>query len=1127
MTTTMMMTRLRMTALASVALLLSVWSPAKAQNAVLTGKVTAESGLPLEGAQVLIPDLGPSASAATGAKGTFTITVPAARVSGQQVSLRVRAISYAPESRLIRLTPGNHTEDFVLKADVNRLSEVVVTGVVGDAVECAKVPFAIGRLTNEDIPVPALDPITALQGKVAGLRIASTSGQPGSTPEILMRGPTMINATGRSQQPLIVVDGVIQRVGGLNEIGGLDIESVEVIKGAAGASLYGSAAASGVINIKTKRGSTQEGVTFNVRSEAGFNDVGSLKYGMPINHPLQLDETGTRLCVTGTSNTAACSRTIDLMKEFERVNAVNADTVRTNQSVQFNAPSLGGGDLQNVFQANIYPGQYYNTWSAISTNNLNMINSVDASGHVGSVKYFVSGSATDNEGAFKLLGGNTQQRARVNLDYDMRSDLLVSVSTLFDKSYTDTHGQDFGALIRGYLPGVNPLATDTLGRYYIKQGGTGFRPTANGDDSFFYYSANALDYTNRNRFTGNITTTYLPSDWATLSGTFGYDNRASFGTTARYKGYRTQKTSSANNFGNMAVSNGLNEAMNGNLTATFRKAITPDMNGKLTFQGLYDQLRQDNSNGSGQQFIVKDIYTLSNTSLNQSVGSSSQTDKNMGVSGAANVDYKDRYVLEGAMRYDGSSRFGPGNRWAPFGRISAVWRVSQEPFWNFNAISDFRLRASRGSAGNPPSFSAQYETYSCGSTGCTLGQAGNPNLKPETTTETELGTDLTLWNRLGVELTHVNGTTKNEILNVPTPASLGFSNQWQNAGTLSNKTWELGLNMPVVSKRDFNWSMRGTWDRTQTYITQLFMPEYFTSGATGQGTGSFFLITSRTDKQDGVQVNKFGNIWGRKFYRSCGELAKSVQPLCGEGKDYQVNDMGYVVWVGAGNSWKDGITKNLWQTKLTAAQSPWNYPLYFGHPIVDRPLRGEPGEGTGTNHILGNTLPDFRLTYGNNIQYKRLTLYGLLDGTFGHSINNQGEGWGLLDMSSATFDQAGKSVETAKPVGYSWRVGGAEGAGSGGFYDLLGPNNYNVEKGSYAKIREVSASYRIGRISTLGGDWSVGVVGRNLFTFTSYSGLDPEVGVSGGTASSGLINQVDAFNFPALRTFTFSISTRY
>jgi hypothetical protein len=389
--------------------------------------------------------------------------------------------------------------------------------------------------------------------------------------------------------------------------------------------------------------------------------------------------------------------------------------------------------------------------------------------------------------------------------------------------------------------------------------------------------------------------------------------------------------------------------------------------------------------------------------------------------------------------------------------------------------------------------------------------------------------DFTLFDRIGIELTHAQSTTKNQILNAPTPSALGFATQWQNAGTLANYTWEAAATIPVITRRDFSWSLKSTWDRTRTYVKELFVPDYYTDAGTGQGTGSLFLITAKDSMVDGYKMNRYGNIWGRKFYKSCGDLPTSVQSQCGPGKAYQVNDDGWLVWVGDGNSYKDGITKNLWQTKLPAAQSPWNYPLFFGMPIVDRPLRGQKGEGIGSLHILGNTLPNFRMTFTNNMQYKRLSGYALLDGTFGHRINNQGEGWGLLDFSSAYFDRGGQSVEQAKPLGYNWRVGSPEGVGIGGFYDILGPNNYNVENGSYAKLREVSLTYRLGALRGIGGDWSLGVIGRNLYTFTGYSGYDPEVGSTGGTnqSGSGLVNQVDAFDFPTLRTFTFTLSTRF
>jgi TonB-linked SusC/RagA family outer membrane protein len=1109
--------------LARAATLLAVPALAFAQSAVLTGKVTNEAGAPIDLAQIYIQEM--SIGVQTNAEGVYSLTVVASRVTGQTVQLRVRAIGYRPDAFAITLRPGNLAHDFTLKQDVNRLSEVVVTGTI-EGTERAKVPFAVGRLTTEDVPVPSATPLAALQGKVPGMRIAATSGRPGENPEILMRGPTSINASGRSQQPLIIVDGVIMRVGNLNEIGGLDIESVEVVKGAAGASLYGTTAANGVMIIKTKRGASQDGVRFNVRSEYGVSDLSSANYGLPVNHHLGLDETGKRFCVQGSGNIAGCSRTMDFMSEIMRINNVNADTTRTPQTFEFNAPSAASGQLQNVYQSNIWPGQYYDGLVQMSKLNQVKITAVDATGRTGATRYFVSGGYTDDPGSIKGLRGQQQRRGRVNLDFEARSDVLLSASTLIDHATTDINSFSFGSLLRGWPAGTNALARDTLGRPILRGGGAPIRGSGNGAVNPLYDPEYWWGEQSSQRIMANLSAQYFPAEWVTFEATAGYDSRRRYNQSYAMKGYRTQTVSTATNFGNMSATDWNGSALNGNLSVTLRRQLTSDIASKFTLKGLYDASDNYQNASSGQQFVVKDVYTLSNTSTNFSTSSSMTKVVNMGVVSGANVDIKGKYILDGTYRYDGSSLFGKGNRWAPFGRLSAVWRVSEEPFFRVPKVSDVRLRASRGTAGNTPRFDAQYETYSCSASGCSLGQAGNSKLKPETTTEIEAGLDATLFDRLGIELTHARSDTRDQILNVPTPASLGFTNQWQNAGTLSNYTWEVAASLPVLMKRDLQWTMRLAWDRTRTYVTELKIPEYWTTGGTTQGTNTFFLITADRTKQDGFQKNQYGTIWGRKFYRTCSDMPATLQSRCGEGLDFQVNDQGWVVWVGAGNSWRDGITKNLWQAKLPAAQSPWNVALTWGHPIVDRPLTGEKGETVGKRHILGTALPKFRMSYNSTLTYKRLTVYGLFDGTFGHVINNQGEGWGIFDFNSSYFDQAGKSVETAKPVGYSWRVGPPEGVGTGGFYDLLGANNYNVEDGTYVKLREFSVSYRVGSIGGI-GDWTFGVVGRNLMTWTGYTGYDPETGVSGGQSGSGLINQVDAFDFPTLRSFTLTFSTRF
>lgn len=1162
-------TRARATAIAMVGALLALVTPgqAQAQNAVITGRVTSEFGQAIDGANVYINDL--SLSSATNAQGNYTITIPSARCCGQQVNVRIRALGYQPQVRPIRVAAGTSTINFTLKQDPLRLGEIVVTGTI-EGTERAKVPFAVARLTSEDIPVPAFDPVRMLTGKVPGVRISQAGNNPGSAPEIMMRGPTSINGSGRGQGPLIIVDGAIMNnVGSLEELGGLDIESVEVVKGAAGASLYGTRAANGVITIRTKRGATgQEGIRFNVRSEYGLTDVNSIDYGQAANHHLQLDETGTRFCVQGATNVAHCSRTFDWMTEIIRINSVPGDTTRAPQRVQWNAPSASGGQLQNVYQSQIWPGRYFDTFAQLVSQNPVTLNHLDATGRIGGVRFYVSGSHTDEQGAIRGLTGIQQTRGRVNLDYDVRSDFLVSVSSMYDHGTRDLRepGAGFFTLLVGAPAGTNYTARDSLGRVIRRGGGAGMRGSGNGTSGFFYNTDNNNNWNSRNsdRFLGNVAANYFPAEWVTFEGSFAYDNRNRLDEEWFVKGWRTITPSTAFNNGNLEIRNLAQDSYNGSLTATFRRQLRSDLNGKFILRGLYDYSSFKSSSGYGEIFLVKDIFSLDNASQNFDIGSSSQTIKNTGLLAGTSLDYKDRYIFDGTFRRDGSSLFGEGNRSANFNRVSAVWRVSEEDFWNVGLVSDFRLRASRGTAGSTPRFEAQYETYNVSTSGISLGQAGNSKLKPETTTEFEMGTDFTLFNRLGVEITHANATTRDQILEVNTPASLGFSTQWQNAGTLQNKTWELGLNVPIINQRDLQWSTRGTWDRTRTFITELFTTDYAFSPA----GGTFFRITAAkdycrdpflpappgpgeaartvgscapfvgTDGQtytpisvtNGQQANRFGNIWGRKFYRTCNDLPSTpLRGQCGDGKEYQVNDQGYVVWVGpGGNSWRDGITKNLWQAILPGSQSPWGnaVPLYWGMPIVDRPLRGEPQEGLGIQQILGNVFPDFRFGWSNTVTYKRLNAYALLEGIVGHEIYNRGEQWGLFDFSSGNCDQTNRSVETAKPAGYCWRTGPSEGAGIGGFYDILNANNYNVESGSYAKLRELSVTYSVGPVRGV-GDWKVGFVGRNLLTFTDYTGYDPETGQPGSQTGSGLINQADNFNFPTYRTFNLFLTTRF
>jgi len=261
--------------------------------------------------------------------------------------------------------------------------------------------------------------------------------------------------------------------------------------------------------------------------------------------------------------------------------------------------------------------------------------------------------------------------------------------------------------------------------------------------------------------------------------------------------------------------------------------------------------------------------------------------------------------------------------------------------------------------------------------------------------------------------------------------------------------------------------------------------------------------------------------------------------------DFQTNNEGYIVWVGAGNSITDGILRNLWQSSLPRTSSFYStlnqgeadklhnsVDVNWGMPIIVRD-----SAGSGLLVPLGNALPKYRFAISQTLNWKRFSAYALIDAVRGRSVYNQGRGWAHLDFLAGDQDQAGKGVEDAKPLGYYYRSGNPNSsAGIGGFYDILGPNSRFVEDASYTKLREASVGFRLGALAGLRGDWSINLVGRNLKTWTDYTGFDPEVGfgaVSGtggsGANSSGsaLVNAVDAFQFPNTRSFTFSLSTSF
>jgi hypothetical protein len=341
---------------------------------------------------------------------------------------------------------------------------------------------------------------------------------------------------------------------------------------------------------------------------------------------------------------------------------------------------------------------------------------------------------------------------------------------------------------------------------------------------------------------------------------------------------------------------------------------------------------------------------------------------------------------------------------------------------------------------------------------------------------------------------------EDQILRVPLPASTGFSAQWRNAGTLSSSTWEVALETMLLQSADLNWSARFLYDRTRQEITELNVPNY-RYGYPSQGIDNVFYAR---------EGEPLGTFYGTDFANDCSDLGEAFADSCNE---FARNDDGYLVWVGADNTARSGpgadgevaTADDLWGTSTTIGERTFNW----GMPIK---VLNEDGLDFSR---LGNTLPDFNFSISSNLDWGGFSFYGLLDSSIGFDVYNLTRQWAYRDLRASVQDQSGKAPEDMKPALYHQVL-----------YNVAAVSEEFVEDGSFMKLRELSAKYTIGQEGLFGiqipgaNRVTLGLVGRNLITFTDYSGFDPETGFSGGEAGSAVINRFDAYRYPNFRTVT-------
>src|SRR5690606_5495521 len=248
------------------------------------------------------------------------------------------------------------------------------------------------------------------------------------------------------------------------------------------------------------------------------------------------------------------------------------------------------------------------------------------------------------------------------------------------------------------------------------------------------------------------------------------------------------------------------------------------------------------------------------------------------------ADYAGRYILDGLIRRDGSSLFGPEERWNTYYRISGSYRMSEEVWWPWPAVNEFKLRASRGTAGGRPDFDDQFETYGFTQGGGIVKQTlGNRFLKPELATETEVGVDMIFRDRYSLQLSYADSKVEDQLILIPLAGMYGYTSQWQNAGTVEGKTWEATLEAQIAQTPNFSWRLGLVADRTRNKITE-FDRSCFTTGTIAYRCAGETL----------------GAMYGFRVIQSTSELPAGAPA---QAADFQRNDDGIHAWVGPGHAY--------------------------------------------------------------------------------------------------------------------------------------------------------------------------------------------------------------------------------
>jgi len=909
----------------------------------IKGRVIDENGQPVVGISVLVQ--GSTAGTVTQQDGSFSLDA-----SKSSVVLEFSGVGFAAQSLNARSGTDVNVTMFTL---ARQEAEVIVTGTAS-ATTRKKLTVSVTKVSEERLKqVPAVSTASALAGKVAGVRLNQPSGQPGSGIDILLRGDNNLNV---GANPLILLDGVILN-GSLADINVDDVESIEVVKGAAAAALYGSRAGNGVIAILTKRGNRQaEGTTkVTLRNEVGFQSIEHY-IKLANSHPYQL-----------------ASDWQTYQGQYTKFAGVNYPA---NYTGGFD-PGLSGSRIIDAdhFMDNPF-GVYHDQQKDFFQTGLSYTNHIGISTRTRNTNLYVAFENNSQGGIIQYTEGYNRQNFRVNMDHQIAKWLKLSASNLFINTQSQYPGDGGGIFFNIVLaePDNNLKALNPDGQPYLIR----HNPFSNERNPLYsVYKNQRKDRTRR--WIGSYAFNVKLAKWVNvdLSHTMEIENY-------RYTSLDPYDTwiigaGGPPGWGITYSKGGLykysDESNNQNTQFTINTSHRlGSLDIKTKWSYLFEDQHYENFSISNSQFAIRDLPTFENfNNLDlANAGSVTRDIRARNYFGILSLDYRGKYLLDGMFRYDGSSLFGEDERWHPYYRVSGAYRISQD--LSINGIEELKVRAAYGTAGIRPGFDWQYETYSINNGVTSPSQKGNKKLKPSNTTELEFGLNVEFLRKFYFEATYARSHTTDQFLNVPLIPFLndGFPSQWQNAGEIRSNTIEITLGANWFRKKDFTWNSNIVYSRVKQHIEELPIPPY-----QGGADGLFYIR----------QGEVYGAIYGYSWVRSMDQMAKQL-PAGKTIDDYEINSDGYVIEKG-----KSGT-------------------------LTEKPIKLLDENGNLAFVQIGNGNPKFNMGIANTLTYKGITLYILVDVKNGGDVYNRKSQWLTRDSRNGIMDMAGVADGQKKVFDY-------------------------------------------------------------------------------------------------------------